>query len=448
MLSTVRDGPAPSATLTAVSADEPVLVKVRKLLAKAEATQNPHEADAFAAKAAALIAAHRIDTARLAAAGRTEALTIRSLTIGRGAYVRARLALLGAVAGSHDCELVWVSSADGAVAKLAGFASDLDATAVLYESLHLQAASRMAAVRRATPAATQRWRRAFLFGYAARVRRDPRRGPPRRRGAHPNRQGTTLPDLPGRAAQVSELREDGVRAGRAGLGAGGGGGRRLGARPPRGVGCRRRAGAARGAAAAGSRVSGDDLGRAATYAAEEDAASAAPTSTSRRPLEELVALAATVTVGAWWADVRRAARCAWQRHATAGASRRRPATGRAVVVVDWPAGQRTPGTLTHELAHALAGVVHAGHDARFRAAHVDVVALVAGAGCAGRPGREPTPPLGLAVGDRRWPSPVPRRRGRVRRSSRDRPVRATIVRARDGKVCRHANRGAATRLRR
>jgi hypothetical protein len=40
---------------------------------------------------------------------------------------------------------------------------------LLYESLHTQAATQMAAVRRSTPAATQRWRRSFLLGYAAKV---------------------------------------------------------------------------------------------------------------------------------------------------------------------------------------------------------------------------------------------------------------------------------------
>ena len=48
-----------------MTVDEPLLVKVRKLLAKAEATDNTNEAEAFSAKAAALIAAHRIDPARL-----------------------------------------------------------------------------------------------------------------------------------------------------------------------------------------------------------------------------------------------------------------------------------------------------------------------------------------------------------------------------------------------
>jgi hypothetical protein len=146
-----------------------LLRKVRKLLAKAEATDNPREAEAFSAKAAALIAVHRLDVARLTDDGDPEALTVRRVPIGRGAYVRARLALLQAIAGGHDAELVWQAGPDGATALLAGYASDLDAVVVLYESLHLQAAAQMAAVRRATPAATQRWRRAFLFGFASRI---------------------------------------------------------------------------------------------------------------------------------------------------------------------------------------------------------------------------------------------------------------------------------------
>lgn len=183
--------------------DDPVLVKVRKLLAKAEATANEHEADAFAAKAAGLIATHRIDVSRLARA-EGDVVALREVPVGRGAYVRARLALLGAVAGAHDCEVVWRTGPDGAIGILAGFSRDLDATVMLYESLHLQATGRMAAVRRTTPAATQRWRRAFLFGYADRV--GALLGEARRTvEAQAAAQGGTqsmLPDLPGRAAQV------------------------------------------------------------------------------------------------------------------------------------------------------------------------------------------------------------------------------------------------------
>jgi hypothetical protein len=179
-----------------------MLRKVRKLLAKAEATDNPKEAEAFSAKAAALIAAHRIDPARLADAGTSDELSVRRIPIGRGAYVRARLALLEAIATTHDAELVWQSSPDGAVALVAGFSADLDAVAVLYESLHLQAAAQMAAVRRATPAATQRWRRAFLFGFASRIG-DMLEGV-RHRTEHgfDTGGGSRLPDLPARAERV------------------------------------------------------------------------------------------------------------------------------------------------------------------------------------------------------------------------------------------------------
>ena len=44
-------------------------------------------------------------------------------------------------------------------------------------------------------------------------------------------------------------------------------------------------------------------------------------------------------------------------------------------------GQLTLATVAHEFAHALAGIDH-GHDAVFRAAFVDVVAVLAGAGAA------------------------------------------------------------------
>ncbi|MET0324109.1 MAG: DUF2786 domain-containing protein [Ilumatobacteraceae bacterium] len=182
---------------------EPMLSKVRKLLAKAEATDNVNEAEAFSAKAAALIAAHRIDPTHLATGSDgDDRLIVLDLPIGRGAYVRARLALLAAVAAAHDCELVWRSSPTGAVAVLAGFSGDIDTTVLLYESLHLQAAGQMAGVRRSTPAATQRWRRAFLFGFASRVdelltatRQEAERTVQAR--------GSRLPELVARRARVS-----------------------------------------------------------------------------------------------------------------------------------------------------------------------------------------------------------------------------------------------------
>ena len=146
-----------------------LLVRVRKLLDKAEGTSNAHEADAFSRKAAEIIAAHRIDPARLVDVDPSDDLRVCEFELGRGAYVRARLALLQAVAEPHDVRVVFVSRPNGTVAMAAGFRSDLDVVEVLYNSLHQQAASQMAGERRGTPAATQRFRRSFLFGFAEKI---------------------------------------------------------------------------------------------------------------------------------------------------------------------------------------------------------------------------------------------------------------------------------------
>jgi hypothetical protein len=149
--------------------DNSILIdRVQKLMGKAAATTNPHEAEAFSRKAAELISRHRIDPDRLRRRERGE-LALRTIPLGRGAYVRARLALLTAIADSQDVRVVFGSSPAGMDAYAAGFTDDLDAVETLFHSLHAQAATQMGAVRRSTPAATQRFRRSFLFGYADRI---------------------------------------------------------------------------------------------------------------------------------------------------------------------------------------------------------------------------------------------------------------------------------------
>ena len=148
--------------------DNILLERVRKLLEKSRATANLHEADAFAAKAAEIIARHRLDPARLAPR-QSDGLGVREIPLGRGAYVRARLALLSAVVSAHDAEVVFGATPNGTIAYVAGFDADLDVIELMYSSLHAQASSRMAAERRGTAAATQRFRRSFLFGYAERI---------------------------------------------------------------------------------------------------------------------------------------------------------------------------------------------------------------------------------------------------------------------------------------
>ena len=145
------------------------LRRVRKLLRKATATDNPHEAEAFSRKAAELVAELRLDPDRLATDDPGE-LVVRDVPIGRGAYVRARLALLTVIADAHDARVVFGPTPEGTVAHVAGFVDDVEVVEVLYNGLHAQASAQMAAQRRGTAAATQRFRRSFLFGFADRIR--------------------------------------------------------------------------------------------------------------------------------------------------------------------------------------------------------------------------------------------------------------------------------------
>ena len=160
--------PVPGDTHVSLDGDHTLVERVRKLMDKAAATTNVHEADAFSRKAAELVERHRISPEALAER-RGDDLTVREVLLGRGAYVRGRLALLMAVAEAHDARVVFGTTPSGTIAYVAGYDSDLDVVEVMYTSLHTQAAAQMSAERRSTAAATQRFRRSVHFGYADRV---------------------------------------------------------------------------------------------------------------------------------------------------------------------------------------------------------------------------------------------------------------------------------------
>lgn len=155
--------------MPATDHDPSLVRRVQKLLDKAAGTSNAHEAEAFAAKAAELAAAHRIDPDRLEREKVGDALVIRHVELGRGAYVRGRLALLTAIAEANDVRVLFSSAPSGTIAHLAGYRSDVDVVEAMYSSLHQQASAQMSAIRRNTGAATQRFRRSFLFGFADRL---------------------------------------------------------------------------------------------------------------------------------------------------------------------------------------------------------------------------------------------------------------------------------------
>ncbi|MET0459257.1 MAG: hypothetical protein ABW195_08415 [Ilumatobacteraceae bacterium] len=144
-----------------------------------------------------------------------------------------------------------------------------------------------------------------------------------------------------------------------------------------------------------------DQGREAVYAAEE-AAFGGTDADHVVALPALQALAASVVAGDWWGSCGGPSVEVVGARADAASSSARTARGPGVVVRLAPP-QWTVATVSHELAHALAGVDH-GHDERFRAAHVDVVAVLAGAEAAAVLGRS-YGAHGVPPGHRSWPSP-------------------------------------------
>ncbi|MAT04933.1 MAG: hypothetical protein CL424_07815 [Acidimicrobiaceae bacterium] len=145
-------------------------------------------------------------------------------------------------------------------------------------------------------------------------------------------------------------------------------------------------------------MSRGDVGRQAVYAAEI----AAFEGTSYETIvdfDELLDLGRVVESAAWWphgeVSVVRA-----RRDASSSSTRRR---GAAAPVVRLAGPQMTPATVLHEFAHVLAGV-DAGHDGRFRRAHVDLVGYVFGDDEAGWL-LDAYAAVGLVPGSRDWPAP-------------------------------------------
>ena len=147
-----------------------ILVKVRKLLAKAEDPAcTPAEAAAFTAKATELIAKYGVDRALLAAADPASDPVGDRVVAVPAPYALDKVGLLGGVAGALRCRAVRRREADGFVMHLFGFASDLERVELLFTSLLVQAAHGLAAT--AVPAHEHpaAFRRSWLAGFAATI---------------------------------------------------------------------------------------------------------------------------------------------------------------------------------------------------------------------------------------------------------------------------------------
>ncbi|MBW8701810.1 hypothetical protein MBT84_19575 [Streptomyces sp. MBT84] len=148
-----------------------MLTRIRALLAKAEATGYPEEAEALSAKAQELMARHSIDEALLAA--RTHPGNAPgACRIGvEPPYETAKAVLLDAVATANRCRAVWHEALG--FSTVIGFEPDLEAVELLYTSLLVQATGAVtkaeAAQRKGGRKRTKTFRQSFLAAYAHRI---------------------------------------------------------------------------------------------------------------------------------------------------------------------------------------------------------------------------------------------------------------------------------------
>ncbi len=149
---------------------------IRGLLAKAEATDFPEEAEAFFAKASELISRWAIDEAMLwagtDASGREQPDELQLVV--HTPYLPQKAVLVGAVAQASNCRAVRLVGGSGArseIISIVGFPTDLRWVETLVTSLLVQLTSAMLAKCPAgtSASATASWRRSFIIGFAEEV---------------------------------------------------------------------------------------------------------------------------------------------------------------------------------------------------------------------------------------------------------------------------------------
>ncbi|WP_369390980.1 DUF2786 domain-containing protein [Streptomyces sp. CG1] len=159
----LRRAPGPAASR--------MLARIRALLAKAEATGYPEEAEALSAKAQELMARHSVDEALLAAEAPAPDAPGACRIGVEPPYEQAKAVLLDAVAGANHCRAVWNEPLG--FSTVVGFEADLEAVELLYTSLLVQATHAMtkaeAAQRAGGRKRTKTFRQSFLAAYAHRV---------------------------------------------------------------------------------------------------------------------------------------------------------------------------------------------------------------------------------------------------------------------------------------
>ncbi|GAA4939267.1 DUF2786 domain-containing protein [Actinoplanes utahensis] len=145
---------------------EPLLARVRKLLAMAEDPAcTPGEAEAFTAKAAELIAKYGIDQAMLAVTDPAVDPVGDRVIVLDAPYAREKAGLLAAVAAPMRCRVVHLDRRSLARSHLFGHSADLERVELLFTSLLVQAAHGLAASPVPWGEHAAAYRRSWMVGY-------------------------------------------------------------------------------------------------------------------------------------------------------------------------------------------------------------------------------------------------------------------------------------------
>ena len=147
-----------------------LLNRIRGLLAKAEATDHPAEAETFTAKAQELMTRHAVDEAVLRGLQHEEIPVASRRVHLQSPYANVKATLLNAVAVPNRCRTVLMNEYD--IAVLVGTPTNVDQTELLFTSLLIQATRAMAEAGHRGAGSIDRsatFRRSFLLAYATRI---------------------------------------------------------------------------------------------------------------------------------------------------------------------------------------------------------------------------------------------------------------------------------------
>ncbi len=171
-------GPAPTDSLAEVRLASPagrrldskIASRIRALLAKAESSEYPEEAEAFSAKAQELMARHAIDHAMVYdRADTAEEPTQRRIWIDNP-YANAKSLLCHYIADANRSRSIW---SEAGFVTVVGYPQDLDFVELLYSSLLVQATRAMVAHGSVTDVVgrsrTRSFRKSFLIAFADRI---------------------------------------------------------------------------------------------------------------------------------------------------------------------------------------------------------------------------------------------------------------------------------------